>query len=289
MWKRYNLEKMQLMYGNDIGKSKFEEYKNKQATSNTFEYKNKKYGMSKEEFNQYNKSRAATLENMIDKYGETEGIYRWNKYVEKQKYAGSAKEYFIEKYGKIAGTKKYEEINKSKAQTSENFIKRYGRENGKKLFLEYLNKRPTSSLYSFSKKANMFFDLLDKEISHLNLKTYHGNKSKEYYLWSFDNNIYFYDFCIPELDIIIEFNGSYWHADPTIYNSEDEILFPNNKKVIARHIWDKDVVKNNTAIENGFHLFLVWEKYYDNNSDRIIKKLKERIENKWKLKNQNLK
>ncbi len=105
-----SLEKMIKKYGKIEGTRKWEEYKNKQAETNTFEYKHKKYGWSKEQFDAYNKSRAITFENLIKKYGEEEGTRKWEEYRIKQAYSGCKLFYFIEKYGKIEGTRKYKDI-----------------------------------------------------------------------------------------------------------------------------------------------------------------------------------
>lgn len=97
------LYKLYLLYGRRNGKLKWDNYRLKQANSNSFEYKNKKYGMSYEEFVNYNKSRSTTLENMILRYGESEGTIRYNSYIEKQRVNGVKLEYFVNKYGHDKG------------------------------------------------------------------------------------------------------------------------------------------------------------------------------------------
>ena len=52
---------------------------------------------------------------------------------------------------------------------------------------------------------------------------------------------------------IIEYNGDYWHANPTIY--EETHSFKRNKKVMtAKDIWQKDQNKLTTAINNGYEV-----------------------------------
>ena len=96
------------MFGEEEGLKKWNHYCELQSKSNKFEYKKEKYGWTEEDFNNFNKTRAITLENQIAKYGEEEGTKRFNDYCEKQVYAGNKLEYFIEKLGEIEGRKKYE-------------------------------------------------------------------------------------------------------------------------------------------------------------------------------------
>ena len=119
-------EKMIIKHGLEEGIKKWDNYCNKQAETNSLEYKSKKYGMSVDEFKEYNSSRSVTKENLIKRHGIELGTEKWNAYVERQSYAGCKLEYFIEKYGETDGTIKYKEINKQKAQTYENYIRKYG-------------------------------------------------------------------------------------------------------------------------------------------------------------------
>ena len=57
-------------WGEKIGKEKWEEYKRKQSYSNSFEYKSKEYGWSEKDFNDYNKNRSVTKENLIKRWGK---------------------------------------------------------------------------------------------------------------------------------------------------------------------------------------------------------------------------
>ena len=93
-------------HGQDIGLRKWKEYCDKQAKSNTFEYKRDKYGWTKEKFDEYNKSRSVTLENLVKKHGEENGLILWRDYCDRQKYTTSL-DYFISEYGIDNGTEKY--------------------------------------------------------------------------------------------------------------------------------------------------------------------------------------
>ena len=70
-------------YGEIDGEKKFNDYREKQALTNTFEYKRDKYGWTREQFDEYNKSRRSVGEKngnygssyykvWVDKYGKDE-------------------------------------------------------------------------------------------------------------------------------------------------------------------------------------------------------------------------
>ena len=58
-------------WGIELGKQKWQEYRNKQSEKNKFEYKQNKFGWTKEQFDEFNKSRAVTLKNMINNIFDT--------------------------------------------------------------------------------------------------------------------------------------------------------------------------------------------------------------------------
>ena len=60
-------------YGEEEGNKIWDNYCKRQAETNTYEYKRKKYGMNKREFKEFNLSRAVTKKNLVKKYGEEIG------------------------------------------------------------------------------------------------------------------------------------------------------------------------------------------------------------------------
>ena len=92
-------------YGEELGMLKFKEYSDKQKFSNSYEYFKNTRNWTIDEYNEYNASRAVTLENMIKKHGEIEGTIKFDAYREKQAYTNTL-EYFIERYGEFEGKAK---------------------------------------------------------------------------------------------------------------------------------------------------------------------------------------
>jgi G:T-mismatch repair DNA endonuclease (very short patch repair protein) len=74
-----------------------------------------------------------------------------------------------------------------------------------------------------------------------------------------------YDIYLPEKNLIIEFNGDYWHMNPSKYKSTDY-----NKAVglSAQKIWERDESKRMIAINNGYKICYVWESDYKKISNK---------------------
>lgn len=239
-------------HGKEQGLKIWNDYCKRQSETNTFEYKSKQYGITKEEFDEFNKSRAVTLENFIKKYGEKTGKLKWKKYIEKQKETKSL-DYMIKKYGKD----KAKLINKSKGITLENFIKKYGEEEGIKRFIKIINKH-----YSFySKISQEFFNKLDIILSK-KYTTYYATKNTEFGV-NLSIGYIKLDYYIKELNLCIEFNGDLFHANPSIYKDED---YPNpyNKNLSALEIWKKDEIRySKLNEEKNIKTIIVWQSDYE--------------------------
>lgn len=240
-------------YGEDEGKIRWKQYCDKQALTNSFEYKQQKYGWTKEQFDLFNKSRAVTLDNLILKYGEDEGNKRWNDYVNQQKLTKSY-EYMVDTYGEEHANK----VNKSKAITLTNFINKYGEKLGTEKYNEIMNRMPKF----YSKISQECFDKIDKYISKL-YKTYYATKNTEYGVNLGDQYICL-DYFIKDLNICIEFNGTHFHADPRIYKGDDKPN-PYNKDVTAQSIWENDELRYKKLKEHDIETIVIWENDYKEN------------------------
>lgn len=261
--------KMLHLHGEEKGNEIWNEYLKKQAETNTFEYKNKKYGMTKEEFSNYNASRAVTLENLVKRHGKEEGTAKFNAYCERQAYAGNAKEYFIELYGEEEGMKKYLELNQKKSLSVENFIRKYGEEEGRENYIKWLKGISERSWFN-SAIASDFFKNLSRYLSIEVKETFEHADSKngEYFLFREKNRgSFFYDFTSVEHKIIIEFNGDVWHANPKKFSS-DYIIPKSNEPAHER--WKRDKEKIELAEQHGFKVIVVWEDDYRNDKEGVV-------------------
>lgn len=253
-------------WGEELGIQKWNEYKRKQSVTNTFEYKKKKFNWNKEQFDEFNKSRAVTLKNLQNKYGKELGEIYFNDYVEKQKLTKSH-EYMINKYGE----EKTKAINQSKGQTLSNYIKRLGKIEGLKQYEIMLSHHKNY----FSKVSQKFFDEIDKYISQ-KYTTYYATKNHEYGVNLYNNDYIRLDYFILELNLCIEFNGTYFHADPRFFNKND-YPNPHNKVLTAKVIWENDNNRYKKLKEyRNIDTIVVWEYDYNNGID-VQKFIKEKL------------
>lgn len=255
-------------YGIEEGQRRWESYRKKQAHTNSFEYKKEKYGWTWEQFDQYNSSRAQTLEKMITRHGEDEGVARWQSYCERQAYTNT-KDYFVEKYGSEQGHQKYLEVNKNKAVANPLIL-------AEKMSItveeatDIIIKRQKNFFSSNLEKE--FTTLLENKIGPLEHTTF----SKPFGKWSHLMNTYVvYD--IKHQDCIVEFNGDYWHANPKLFSDTAEIRGKS-----AKSIRERDMLKLKTVQDQGFRTLVIWESDFINNKQQTIEMVAEWILNEQK-------
>lgn len=284
------LENFIRKYGEEDGKLRFDEYRKKQAYSNSFEYKNMKYGWTNDEFNKFNQSRAVTLENLIKKHGEVEGRKIWDNYLKRQSET-STNEYLFENFSEYDA----ETILLLKSGKLDGFIRKYGEVEGKikyDKFIQFINdSSEKTNKYHQSKRGMMFFEKLIKKLSECGINyeyNYGDNEIRKYS--HIDEVLYSLDFYIVELNICIEFNGDYWHANPEMYKED---WYHPIKKMYAKDIWEYDNNRSNSLkSEYDIDVITVWEKslYIDGDEDLIINKIVDKIKyvsaNKENRKNQ---
>ena len=215
---------------------------------------------------------------MIQRHGEEEGLRRWNKYCERQAYAGCKKEYFIEKYGEEEGTEKYETILTNRSVALKDLQNKYGMEEGLKRFIDYNEKRifnlNNNSTKSISEIQTIFIKLLHDRLQdhHNEWSIKDGIFSKEFHKW---DNIYrkhyLYDFVVTHpFKAVIEFNGDYWHCNPQVYSEERILNFPKQPNICVTEIWEKDKRKIDCITREGYNVKIVWEKDFNQNPNKIV-------------------
>jgi len=255
-------------YGAVEGPVRWDQYKRKQAVTNSFEYKKEKHGWTREEFNEYNSSRAQTLEKMIERHGEAEGAAKWEYYCVRQAYTNT-KAYFVNKYGLDCGTKKFLEINHKKSIPHCPILLAESlgitEDQATDIILARQTKFFTSNL------EEEFTALVELEFGQLD----NISARRPYGKWSQLLNTYvIYD--IKHKNCIIEFNGDYWHANPLVY--ADTAIIRGKTAVEIRR---RDMLKLKTAQDLGFKTLVIWESEFRENKQEIIKKVV-----KWILREQ---
>lgn len=260
------LEKFKALFGPEQGEIHWEKYKQKQAYSNSFEYKRDKHGFTKEDYEKYNKSRAVTKENLIQRHGSLEGLEKWENYVSRQSYTKS-KQYFIDRFGAVEGTKKFNEISAKKALTLENFVRKYGNEEGLQKFRNVWKRSPVSkSEREFLARVKNFLTFFENEHTF------------EQYVFPTQPTYAVVDLFIQDYNLVVEFYGDYWHANPKIYDADFKIV-----KKTSQEIWEYDRIRNETLKKDfGVDLIIVWESEQDEGFERI-KEFVEKRRNSGKI------
>lgn len=252
-------------YGEEEGKKRWTEYKSKQAKTNTYEYKKEKYGWTEEDFKSYNKSRAATLKNMIERHGEEEGLRLWQEYCDRQAFTNTL-EYFIEKEGdREKGLEVFLKLNKEKAnsQNPEFIAEKYGVSFDEAL--KIISSRKTLSFISESEKQ--FVDWLEETMNYKFKYTY---KTRQFCRWSYERNQpVFFDIVDPDLKICIEFNGDYWHCRPKNYFKTRKQPMPFGKT--PEEVWRYDIAKRKIMKNLGYKYIVVWWSDWIDNPKKVIK------------------
>jgi very-short-patch-repair endonuclease len=92
------------------------------------------------------------------------------------------------------------------------------------------------------------------------------------YEWQFEAKQIgrFFDYYLPDYNILLEYDGVFFHADPRVYKEED--LNPMQKR--NRRI---DEIKDRWALLHGIPLIRIREKDVKENPAGVMKMLKERL------------
>lgn len=251
-------------YGEQDGKKRWEEYRHKKKVTskrsllywlNLFDGDEVLAKQSLHEYQQH-----ALLERLIDKHGKIEGTKIYND--KRKNHSEFLNEYYLDPNNR-----------ERTKHTIDSYIKKYGEILGKQKYKEYyiawkrgMEKRSMNGRHkNYSNISQMLFDNI--------IATFDSNISACYatfnYEFSLSNNdtLYFYDFTVPDLNLIIEFNGDYWHANPTLYN--ETFVHPVLNRT-AKEIWDKDDIKIRVAKDNGYDVLIIWEKDYQDDPNKVL-------------------
>jgi G:T-mismatch repair DNA endonuclease (very short patch repair protein) len=134
---------------------------------------------------------------------------------------------------------------------------------GKKHTKETLNKLTKTLLdnprkFSSSSKPEKRIEKIIKSMGFEVIRTYRVNE-------------YVCDIFLPKFNLIIEYNGDYWHCNPNKYDSN--YVHPHKKKPSSQ-IWYEDKIRIDNIINYNYNLEVVWESNFNEKTtiQNIIKK-----------------
>ena len=92
------------------------------------------------------------------------------------------------------------------------------------------------------------------------------------YIWQFEAKDIgrFYDFYLPKHNLLIEVDGSYYHADPRVVDEGKLSPMQKKNKRVDEH-------KNEWALLHSIPIMRIWEYDIRNNPSGVMKQLKERL------------
>lgn len=251
-------------YGEIKGKEFFEN-KNKKISENSghsLKKYIKKYGKDEGsvKWDEYRKKCKRNLNFFIKKYGEELGTSKFKDFKERTMLNGYTLEFCIKKYGEELGNKKYEEyLNKIKP-SKENFIKKYGEEIGILRYYEFIEKITVRRGKASKESLNIFLPIYEWLINFLNKdEIYFGYKNSKEYFINNNGQFYLYDFTIRNKKLIIEYNGSTFHANPSL--SENDLKkwsnpFSDENYLINIKRFNEKI---KIAESNGFKTLVLWD------------------------------
>lgn len=160
----------------------------------------------------------------------------------------------------------------SKVFTLDWFIQKYGEELGKQKYQERSDKiskqtvghnRNKNNHSQCSKVSQELFWELYKQLDFN--EVYFMELNHEYSCGTAQN----FDFVVVDNKKVIEFNGDKWHANPKLFE-ENDIIMPGFLNMKAKQIWQKDILKQNKVVKNGYEIKIIWESDYYKNKEKVI-------------------
>jgi hypothetical protein len=122
-------------------------------------------------------------------------------------------------------------------------------------------------------------DLMKKRIANGDIKGYIRSKAEDEIILILNNmgvvcepnyrlEGKIFDIYVPKFNLLIEYNGDYWHCNPKKY---EETYWHKKKNKFAKEIWEYDKKKIYLAKKNNYICEIIWEYDYKKNPEIINK------------------
>lgn len=110
-------------------------------------------------------------------------------------------------------------------------------------------------------------EILDHLSSSVPVAQFEGEK-----MFHSGTHKYFIDIFSDQAKMIVEFNGDYWHCNPSTYSGS---FFHPRKKKYAEQIWAEDAERMKVMRQKGYLPITVWESEYCSDKQGVLKRLTE--------------
>lgn len=186
----------------------------------------------------------------VDRYGNDLGILKYYQMIQKRK------DTFDSKPPEVKAR-----INKSKGKTFQQLVDRHGHDKASEIIASRCSFKDT-----ISRESREFFKKLDLLLGDKSALSVTGYKGSERWILN-DGKIYFVDYFLNGK--VIEYHGSFWHADPRVFESSD--IHPVTGKT-ASEIWSSDKKRIDAILKTGYSCLTVWSLNVLDNMDQELQK-----------------
>lgn len=145
---------------------------------------------------------------------------------------------------------------KAKEQIKQTLLLNYGTDNPLTLLRNYRISKPQKEISDFLLKNNI--------------------KTELEFPLKINKKLFYIDIFLPEFNIGIEYNGDYWHCNPTFY--QKDFLHPK-KKITACAIWQNDENRKNCFSTKNIKTIVIWESNFKRNKEVVLLELLNEIKN----------
>lgn len=161
---------------------------------------------------------------------------------------------FQKRYGKDEGLLRYKQRNEKWMQALNN----KSDDEKERIYKERINGFAKAHINSISNEETKILDLLEKQFNIKIIRQFQIH---------YENKTYLFDGKYK--NILIEFNGDYWHCNPTLYN---ESYYHTIQNKTAKEIWEYDDFKCN-IVGKDYKKFIIWENEL-NDTSKIIERFR---------------
>jgi len=205
---------------------------------------------------------------------------KYKKFIKNLKFSKTI-DYYTQKYGENEGTKIWNEINEKKDSMSFSYFLKKNNFNYRKSIIEYKNRvksvLPKNKSYiggNYSQQSYKIFIKLVDKLSLTNCMFGEHEFFIEYIDKENKKRKFFYDFTDLNNKIIIEFNGLRWHPNKNKMTTEQYTKWyhPFDNDISKTYLEEKDKMKNELAIKNGFKFITLWDSETDDENFNVVKK-----------------